>query len=223
MTEAEWAACSDPSIMLEFLRDRGSDRKLRLFSASCCRRLWSLFWHEDIARSVELAERFAEGRATDEELRRADELAMWAGDDASWHSMQGAAAAWAVAAAAHREGIGAARGAVYEVRSVHAEDAAKRDEEQLAQCRLLRDILGNPFRPVLLDPSWQVPAVVALATAVYEERDLPEGTLDANRLAVLADALEDAGCDSAEILSHLRGSGLHVRGCWAVELLLGKQ
>jgi hypothetical protein len=64
--------------------------------------------------------------------------------------------------------------------------------------------------------------VVALAQAAYEQRELPAGTLDMARLAVLADALEDAGCTDADLLSHLRGPGPHVRGCWAVDLILGK-
>jgi hypothetical protein len=96
---------------------------------------------------------------------------------------------------------------------------------QAENCGLIRDIFGNPFRPVALDPvwlAWNDGTVAKLARSVYEERALPEGTLDQARLAVLADALEDAGCTSAELLNHLRGSGPHVRGCWALDLLLGK-
>jgi hypothetical protein len=87
---------------------------------------------------------------------------------------------------------------------------------------LARDIFGNPFRPVTLNPAWLTPQVVALAQAAYEHRDLPSGHLDPARLAVLADALEDAGCADADLLGHLRGPGEHVRGCWAVDLLLAK-
>jgi hypothetical protein len=64
--------------------------------------------------------------------------------------------------------------------------------------------------------------VIQVAEAAYDERQLPEGTLDPARLAVLADALEDAGCNDAELLGHLRSPGPHVRGCWAVDLVLGK-
>ena len=64
--------------------------------------------------------------------------------------------------------------------------------------------------------------MVALARAAYDQRELPAGTLDTARLAVLADALEDAGCANADILNHCRRPGVHVRGCWAVDLLLGK-
>src|SRR5262249_39116367 len=75
-------------------------------------------------------------------------------------------------------------------------------EEFPAQAVLIRDSFGNPFRPVALDPAWRTSTVAALATAAYEERILPAGTLDPDRLAVLADALEDAACDNSDILSH---------------------
>jgi hypothetical protein len=87
--------------------------------------------------------------------------------------------------------------------------------ENAAQCRLLRDIFGNPFRPVTLDPSWLTPTVTALARHMYEGRDF-------SAMPILADALQDAGCDNADILGHCRGPGLHVRGCWVVDLVLGK-
>jgi hypothetical protein len=101
-------------------------------------------------------------------------------------------------------------------------EAGARIREWLAQIDLLRDIFGNPFRPVSISPGWLTPTVTNLATAAYEERILPSGELDSARLAVLADALEEAGCDSADVLSHLREPGPHVRGCWVVDLLLDK-
>ena len=87
---------------------------------------------------------------------------------------------------------------------------------------LVRDIFGNPFRPVTLDLAWLTPTVLTLATSAYEERILPSGELDPDRLAVLSDALEEAGCNDADILNHLRSPGPHVRGCWVVDGLLGK-
>jgi hypothetical protein len=92
-----------------------------------------------------------------------------------------------------------------------------------SQLNLLRDLIGNPFRPVSIDTAWLTPTVCRLATIGYEERSLPSGELDTARLAVLADALEDAGCQDADMLTHLRGPGPHVRGCWALDLLLGKE
>jgi hypothetical protein len=92
---------------------------------------------------------------------------------------------------------------------------------------LLRDIFGNPFRPSPPLPAailvWNDGTIRRLAEGIYEERQMPEGRLDTARLAVLADALEEAGCDNAEILSHCRGPGPHVRGCWALDLILGKE
>ncbi|AWM42432.1 hypothetical protein C1280_28660 [Gemmata obscuriglobus] len=79
----------------------------------------------------------------------------------------------------------------------------------------MRDIFGNPFRPVVLNPAWRTSDALALARGIYDE-----GAFD--RLPILADALQDAGCDSDDILNHCRGPGPHVRGCWVVDLVLGK-
>jgi hypothetical protein len=95
-------------------------------------------------------------------------------------------------------------------------------KEQRAQVRLLLDLFGNPFRPINVNAGWLTPAVGSLAHAAYEERILPSGEFDRKRLAVLADALEDAGCGNAVILDHLRCQGPHVRGCWAVDRILEK-
>ena len=89
---------------------------------------------------------------------------------------------------------------------------------QVADGDLLRDIFGNPFRPVAAEPSWTTwngGVVVKLAGSTYEGRAF-------ERLPVLADALEEAGCTDADLLAHCRGGGEHVRGCWVVDLLLGK-
>jgi hypothetical protein len=99
--------------------------------------------------------------------------------------------------------------------AVEARDAA-RSAEQLAQADLVRDIFGYPFRPVTVDPSWLTSAAVGLARCIYEDRASDE-------LPILADALEDAGCTDRAILDHCRGPGPHVRGCWVVDLLLGKE
>lgn len=90
------------------------------------------------------------------------------------------------------------------------------------QADLVREVFGNPFRPIAVDPAWLTPTVTALAEAANEHRQLPSGTLDHARLAVLADALHEAGCTDAALLHHLRDRTPHVRGCWAVDLLLAK-
>ena len=95
--------------------------------------------------------------------------------------------------------------------------------ELKAQVPLLRDVFGNPFRPISINPIWLTSTVTNLAQTAYDERILPSGELDPARLAILSDALEEAGCDNAEILNHLRGAGPHVRGCWVLDLLLAKE
>jgi hypothetical protein len=96
-----------------------------------------------------------------------------------------------------------------------AEYRAALRAEHTAQCNLLRCIFGNPFRPVFFSPAWRSETAVALATAIYAERAF-------DRLPILADALEEAGCDHADSLAHCRGSGPHARGCWVVDEVLGK-
>jgi hypothetical protein len=105
------------------------------------------------------------------------------------------------------------------------DDVVRFVHEQAGQCALLRCIFGNPFRPVTVNPAWLAwngGTVFKLAQAAYENRDLPSGHLDTSRLSILADALEEAGCSDADLLAHLRGPGPHCRGCWAVDLILGK-
>ena len=102
-------------------------------------------------------------------------------------------------------------------------DLAQKQHAIAFQTKSLRCMFGNPFHPVPIDPVWLTPTVLGLAQAIYDNRILPVGTLDPTRLAVLADALEDAGCANADILDHCRSEGPHIRGCWVVDLILGKQ
>jgi hypothetical protein len=85
-----------------------------------------------------------------------------------------------------------------------------------AQCDLIRDIFGNPFRPVTVESTWRTHNVTALAQGIYDDRAF-------ERMPILADALEDAGCTNADILEHCRRPGEHCRGCWVVDLVLGKE
>jgi hypothetical protein len=124
-------------------------------------------------------------------------------------------AAWAAASSANPHVRNAAYGA--------ARQASSTGLRRAGVVAVLRDIFGNPFRPVSLARSWLTPTVANLAATAYEERALPSGELDRTRLAVLADALEEAGCTDATILDHLRGPGPHVRGCWALDAILGRQ
>ncbi len=93
---------------------------------------------------------------------------------------------------------------------------ARKPAALLWQAHIFRDIFGNPFRPVAFDPTWRSSTAVDLARAIYDDRAF-------DRLPILADALQDAGCEDAAILGHCRGDGPHVRGCWVVDLVLGKE
>jgi hypothetical protein len=95
---------------------------------------------------------------------------------------------------------------------------------RLSQAALLRDIVGNPFRPPSTSEPWRTPEILALAQAAYDHRLLPEGHLDPARLAVLADALEAAGHVDAGLVGHLRSwEAVHIRGCWAVDAILANE
>jgi hypothetical protein len=101
----------------------------------------------------------------------------------------------------------------------------RRNAERAAQCLLIRDVFGNPFRPVTITPavlSWNDATVRRIAEGIYEERRLPDGTLDGARLAILSDALLDADCDNEDLIAHCRSPGPHVRGCWALDQILEK-
>jgi hypothetical protein len=206
MTEQEWQNASEPQAMLECLQKYGavSERKLRLFAAACSRRMWD--WIDALGRAaVEAAERFADGLAGPEELRAARLACQGAGGQAAWY------------AAATNPGI-AARNSARSAQAGIANNALLGSEaaELLAQATLVREIFGPlPFRPVNLDSCWQTPTVVQLAMAIYHA-----STFD--RMPELANALHDAGCDNGEILNHCLGSRPHVRGCWALDLILGK-
>jgi len=189
-------ACDDPTLMLELVSGTASGRKLRLFGVACSRRAWGRL--DDLGRAaVELAEEYADGRAGSDALRAARHACRGCGVGAAWY------------AAASRPAVAARNAAVSALAGV----APK--AERAAQIQLLRDILGNPFRPVTVDPAWRTPAVVALAEDIYQHRDF-------ERLPILADALRDAECDNSDVLDHCRGPGPHVRGCWVVDLVLGK-
>jgi hypothetical protein len=217
-------AAASPVRMLDYLAGQASDRKLRLFACACCRRIWPLLRHTTTREAVEATERYADGGIAVGEwegVRAADYESMlahaWAGDDFAHRAAVSAASANAWEAAAM-----AAEGITLAVMA----DKASAAEEAAAQAHLLRCLFGNPFCPspplsaaVLSRNDRTIPR---LAQAIYDERRMPEGTLDTGRLAILADALLDAGCDNEGLLAHLRSEGPHVRGCWALDLILGK-
>ncbi|QEL18634.1 hypothetical protein [Limnoglobus roseus] len=224
MTEAEWLAASDPDPTLAFFDATVSHRKLRLFAVACCRRqpaaneAWDC-WEN----AAEVAEAFCDGRADSAAMDRAQanvesRLELYPGEPVY------NAGFWACGRDIVRDVIGAAFYSANLIASSQVEFssrdhddryAAVREVERRCQCVILRDIFGNPFRPVTFSPSWLTTTAVGLAEAIYADRAF-------DRLPILADALQDAGCEDEAILAHCRGDGPHVRGCWVVDGVLGK-
>ena len=227
MTEKEWLGSTDPETMLNFLGSKASDRKLRCFLIACARRVLPPSPDKEVMEALDTAERFADGLTSRRDLARSSSslkkshsarMSRWSPlytdhirSVPAWH--------------ATREQI--VRGANEGARCCAWSSTRKigfggfvtmklPTEELTAQASLLRDIFGNPFRPVTKDPAWLTSTVTALAEVIYTERA-------SDRMPILGDALEDAGCTNQEILGHCRGPGPHVRGCWVVDLLLGKE
>lgn len=223
MDEAGWLASTDPYRMLVFLKDRASDRKLKLLLFAWLRRDCEESWRT----VVETAERWADGTATYRDLWQAYREVM------SRRIMDQPVIAQIIerllgidTARSHRElRIAGTLMSPTFINIVAAWNLLRVPVDSGSQtaAHVLRDILGNPFRQprLTLGPTQ---SAVALAQAAYEERALPSGHLACQRLAVLADALEDGGCADEDILNHLRDpQAVHVRGCFALDLILGKQ
>ena len=222
MTEAEWLGCANPAPMLAILGDRATDRKLRLFVIACCRRLqdpWPV--PEEFGEFLEWAEQFADGSIGPDELAIIfDELDGYVHDYApDWWT--GIAAMIACAVRLPQADPGRVHeGALRVVRYDRFPDEDRSEaENQLfrAQAGFLRDVVGLlPFRPIVFATEWRTSTVLALARQMYESRDF-------SAMPILADALQDAGCENSAVLDHCRDPGPHTRGCWVVDLILGKE
>ncbi len=231
MNEAEWWAATDPYPLIDwiFFDALAADRKLRLFSVAACEPLRRLVGDPGVLGALDTAEAFADGRIDAAELAAAYDAA-WA-DFRARHDDGGQPVPREVSAAEivclyplgqdpHRDRA-----------RYHTDDEspyallvatfidhpAPREKHAPRLARLLREVFGPlPFREVAAEPGWFTSDVVALAEGIYEERAF-------DRLPILTDALQDAGCENEEVLQHCRVEGWeHVRGCWVVDLLLGR-
>ncbi len=242
MNEKEWMESGNPWPMLEFLKRKVSKRKLQLFAVACCRRIWHLLTDQRSRDAIALVE-ISDGVAVDKKRSAAlDEkrevalanaqatcVAVSISDLFREPTVLATRSAYHVISQGKQFVGHAAMNAAYAI----AVEAGCREPKEFSknphycielrtQCAFLHDIFGNPYRPVLFSTDWLTPPVFSLAQIAYEERNLPLGTLDNTRLAILADALEDAGA-SGTLLEHLRSEGPHVRGCFALDLILAKE
>jgi hypothetical protein len=227
VSEQEWLACEDIQLLLEYMVERTSNRKFRLFGCACCRRIWDLL-NEQSRNAVLVAERYADGLATEDEVEIArngmtaccNETVLTPGLPAKFSWAYGAArlvlfdtpfwktnsaekwtygAVWTAAEAAWRH---------------NGEDGPA--SEMCGQLALLRDVFENPYQAAWIDHTDLTSTVIALVSQMYESRDF-------TTMPILADALQDAGCENVNILNHCRSKGVHVKGCWVVDLILGKE
>jgi len=217
MTETEWLELSYPTPMLEEA-PLESERKLRLFSVACCRRVWKYIRGAEGRHAVDVAEQYADGAVTTKQLDQASEGAQRVvGVSEAELSLTYYVARRAVNASSCV--LDASKLYADSVVSPGASEAAwdaADSAESKVQAELLRDIFGNPFRPTTFLPEWRTSTVLTLSQQMYESRDF-------SPMPILADALQDAGCTDEGILSHCRGPGPHVRGCWVVDAVLNKE
>jgi len=224
VTEAEWLQCADPTAMLEFLRGKVSDRKVRLFACSVCRQLASFVETKEYVRGIEAAEAYVDGGRMKAAMKRSRQALKGIMVSLVDTTGNGQSDEWKAlflgAVAISEKDYRSFPNCLSDLQSGRAGDSLKK---AIYVCYPnVKDVVGNPFRPVTIDPAWLNPTVHFLAQSAYDNRNLPSGTLDPARLAVLADALEDAGCTDALLLDHLRGEGAHVRGCFAADAVLGR-
>ena len=250
MTEHEEFFCEDPWLTLKSLSGRTSARKRGLFACACCRRVWPLLEKAN-RTAIKVAEQFSDGEASEQE-RDSAKMTGWEASRkfrtspfgvegliaySTAFAMSDAAPSYAAGAALCAAGIDcssdvsqnyesiaavcASGSTAYEaIRSgsvANKKSAWERvdQQERIAQSQLLRDIFGNLFRSRSVEECWITPSVRSIAHFIYKGRAF-------DRLPILADALEEAGCTNADDLLHCRQPGEHVRGCWVIDLVLGK-
>jgi hypothetical protein len=200
MTEEEWLTSAGVAEMLEFIRE-SDPRRLRLFSVACCYLARSR--SKDAAGpDVECVVRWVDGADNLEEVRTGWRASTWASEHLCYPERP---MDWCVAfvnCAPDRNPLD--------------DDQFKGFPTTIELSSFIRDIFGNPFRPVTFSPEWRTSTAVAIAQQMYELRDF-------SAMPILADALQDAGCDSDDVLNHCRDEkSTHARGCWVVDLVLGK-
>lgn len=223
MTEADWLSSTNPSSMMNFVRDKVSERKLRLFVYGGCRTVWNSLRQPVLWKAVEVAERYADGLADDRQLKAMRNAIC--PDPYSTKSLAAAAAfgtlisgrdlpVWSIDAATELACADAVREAMSRGQ-MHIPLDTKKVVRQ-SQASILRCIVGPfPFRTIVFHEDWVTTRVVDIAQVMYDERsyrDLPS----------LAGALEEASCTNEDILHHCLQHQEHARGCWVVDCILGE-
>jgi hypothetical protein len=248
LTEVEWLVCEDPDVMWEYLRTREGVmsvtaktwdtiqvpemlrsfllqkckptlRKVRLYAVATCRRFWDELPTPECRELVRAVENYVEGSVSWVDVMAAKQAARLAAATRidEWqrtpHGRRLSGLNQAVENSADNRLWMIL--AVYSWSFIGTTVLLFGEHVDAAQCDLIREVFGHPFRKVRFNKKWRTDTVLSLARQMYESRDF-------TAMPILADALQDAGCNSADILDHCRGAGPHCRGCWVVDLVLGK-
>jgi hypothetical protein len=208
-----WDYAAEPAELLEALSAASglpSRRKLALAATAFVRRMGWLIHSNLTLKGLRLVELGAEGQVEDEEVSHFIEDVIESTGLGVFHGYLnlahiGQQILWPT----DQSPVQATDQFAAEVRRILG------GGERIAQCEIIRCVFADPVRPVAFDPRWRTADAVGLARAIYEDRAF-------DRLPLLADALMDAGCEEEQVLGHCRGEGPHVRGCWVVDLILGK-
>jgi hypothetical protein len=224
MTEEEWLVCEDSRQMIRaVVRSQCSaNRKLCLFALELCRRVLNRLPRPELLGATDYVERAIDGENV--EMPRGLMHLARVDDAGPRFDMNLAKALDLASMGAHAGGpLGVAGGGAALALNVFNDDSANSparpipSDERARLALVCRDIFGNPFRPVAFSPSWRTDTAVAVARQMYDSREF-------GAMPILADALQDAGCDNEDILNHCRdANATHVRGCWVVDLVLGKE
>jgi hypothetical protein len=247
MTEAEWLACDDRKALQSFLlhhpyapRHRNIERRLKLHTCACCRLIWDTFPADVCRQGVVIAEAYADGEVGAAELVGAHAVIQNLPQPASagskrvdtpfgsselptgpqWEAQMASFYATSEPGGRYPAGetLGTASGAMHGPACVirAAKALGLRAKTRRTVLAIFRDVFGNPFHPVSLDLRWRTSDTLALGRRMYESRDF-------GPMPILADALQEAGCDNDDILHHCRQPGVHVRGCWVVDLVIDRE
>lgn len=247
MTESDWLAGTDFAALARFAAETLSARRHRLLAVALCRAAGPLIDHPELLEALTVTERYADGRASSADIERARHrcrvVAQEAFDTYATHFDQGlidrlkpspgvgrhvlSELAWAVSYAAApvveadavagkvaTAAVEARTGAVLLMPVPSDEFDRATAAQARVMCAAVREVVGNPFRSPDFDP-WRTDTAVSLARTMYESSEF-------SAMPILADALQDAGCDDDDVLRHCRADAPHVRGCWVVDGVLGK-
>ncbi len=228
MTENEWRTTTDLWDMLKHVQPHCGERKLRLLAVACCHSLDQLLTDPEVREALEAAEMHADGHIGDMVLAEWSPRVEAARNRLSQYLLDPQYMAYSLVEDTTRIGqyahaLGGVPGHVTQAvacRSEHFWGTPEWEQVQQQAAKrlhpLVTDVIGNPFWPTVLDNTWITSTAVALANGIYADKAF-------DRMPILADALEEAGCDNLDVLAHCRGPGPHVRGCWVVDAVLGKK